>query len=353
MTSYGEACYGEGFYGISPERYGTELPIGIVARVVSAPIATPPPIIDTIAYGLAQRFDYLQQALQVFGLLNKIEYNKGSDLDDIWGKIYDLPRRTGENDIDYRSRLQTYPGVLLGSGTVPNTQAVLDFLIGFPGGTRIDSVWPGRALIDFNSIDAMRAARDNLDLINGILPNLFAAGITCEITLPFQNIYMRSAIRGETEMQHLTRAAIQADMQQTYGMDALISFGSELDAGICATLQATRDLSHLIAAAIRTERYLEVFQRSAILGETGLGCYILAAIRSQLMMTYLQKAAIRATREHQYSQAAAIARTFEMFYGILAKVVFTYVLPIGVISCIQTQRSLETSIRTRIARRYA
>lgn len=99
-AGYNNEFYNNGYYGASGYRLNTDLGVGIKARVVK-PYVTPPPIIDTLAYGLAQRFDWLQQATQVFGLFGKIEYAKAQDLDDHWGRVYDLPRLTGEHDVDY------------------------------------------------------------------------------------------------------------------------------------------------------------------------------------------------------------------------------------------------------------
>ncbi len=352
MTGYGKSYYGESFYGASLARHGTELRVGICARIVPRGATTPPPIMDTLAYGLAQRFDYLQQAIQVFSLFGKIEYAKGQDLDDHWGTIYELPRLTGESDIDYRTRLQTYVNVLTGSGTIPNAQAVLDFLIGIPGGTRVYSLWPARAMIDFNSVEAMRSARANTGLLNSVLPGMFAAGVSYELTIPFLDCYIRAAIKGDAELEYIARAAIQVGKELSCGIDALVSFCGELDADISAAIQAQRELIHPIRAAIRTERALECLQLAAVRGEAELPTAVLAAIRTERQASCWQRAAVRSEPELQYGQYAAIARTFELPCGILARVVFMFELQSQVVAAVQASRELSCGIRARIARRY-
>lgn len=349
MTGYGESLYGESFYGASAYRLDTELRVGIRARIVPRKV-TPPPVMDTIAYGLAQRFDYLQQAIQAFSLMGKIEYAKGTDLDDHWGTMYELPRLTGESDDDYRDRLQTYVKVLTGSGTISNTQAVFDFLIGVPGGTRVYSLWPARAMIDFNNVDAMRAAKANLGLLNSVLPGMFAAGIDYELTIPFQDCYIRAAIRGNAELPHFVRAALQVENELSCGIDALIGFCGEIDADIAAAIQAERSLNITQRAAIRTERNLDALIRAAIRGEPSLPSGISAAIMSARELSYSAYAAIQAEPELSYCQHAAIARSFELPIGILARIVFTYFLECGIKAAVRAQRELPCGIRARIAR---
>ncbi|MDM7913151.1 MAG: hypothetical protein QUS09_08650 [Methanotrichaceae archaeon] len=193
-------------YTASPYVSGTELTSYIKARIVK-PVGSVPPVMDTIYHGLARRFDYLQQGIQAFALFNKISYAKGSSetensilpsLDNVWGKLYDLPRLTGESDDDYRMRLQTYVKVLTGCGTIPNCQEVLDFLIGFPGATRITSLWPARALIDFTDVQAMRVVRSRISLINSVLPGMFAAGVNYELLLPYHDSYITATISEAT-----------------------------------------------------------------------------------------------------------------------------------------------------------
>jgi hypothetical protein len=350
MTGYGESLYGESFYGASAYRLDTELRVGITARIVPRKTVSPP-LMDTLAYGLAQRFDFLQQAIQAFSLFGKIEYAKGTELDDHWGIMYELPRLTGESDTDYRARLQTYVKVLTGSGTIPNTQEVFDFLIGVPGGTRISSIWPARALIDFNNVDAMRAAKANMGLLNSVLPGMFAAGIDYELLIPYQDCYIRAAIMGTAELPHVMRTAVQVERELSCGIDALIAICGEIDADIAAAIQAERSISTLMRAAVRIERNLEYVQLAAVQGNPELATSMLAAIMSQRELPVLSLAAVQCERELSCSQFAAVARTFDLSCGILARIVYSYKSEFQVVAAVQATRELSCGIRARIARR--
>jgi hypothetical protein len=350
MTGYGDSLYGSDWYMASPFRVGgAELSIGIRARVVK-PVSSVPPVMDSISVGLAQRFDWLQQGIQVFSLFNKIEYAKGSDLDDHWGQIYDLPRLTGETDEDYRTRLQNYVRVLTGSGTIPATQAVMDSLIGFPGGTRITSLWPGRAIIDFTSVDAMRVAKSRRSLIDSVLPGMFAAGIDYELILPFLDVIYKAAVKGNAEKVCLILAAVATQAELSCGIDALIAYGRELSYYTKAAIAQDQDAFLPIKATVRAERLLEPGILSAIQGEPELPVTIYAAILAERELSCLGRAAIMGVPELPCIYYAAIAHNFERQCGILARIVFMYELASGIKAAVQVGQELSVGIRARVAR---
>lgn len=350
MTGYGDSFYGSDWYMTSPYRVGgTELSVGIRARVVK-PVGSVPSVMDSISVGLAQRFDWLQQGIQAFSLFNKIEYAKGSDLDEHWGQIYDLPRLTGEADEDYRIRLQNYVRVLTGSGTIPNTQAVMDSLIGMPGGTRILSRWPARAIIDFPTVDAMRLARARRSLIDSVLPGMFAAGIDYELILPFLDVIYKAAVKGDAEKVCLILAAVATQAELSCGIDALVAYGRELYYYLSAAVQTDRDAYLPIKAAVLAERVLASGISSAIRGEPMLPVSVYAAVLAERALSSMSRAAIMGEPELQCSHYAAVARNFERRCGILARVVFVYELACGIKAAAQISQELSVGIRARVAR---
>jgi len=355
MTGYGDSFYGSDWYVGSPYRANTELKVGIVARIVKPPRSAPP-VIDSIAYGLAQRFDYLQQGIQAFALFNKIEFAKGESdgflpsLDDVWGKIYSLPRRTGESDHDYRVRLQTYTKVLTGCGTAQTSQEVLDFLIGLPGATTVQSVWPAQAKIEFNSVDAMRLATQKLDLLNSVLPGMFAAGVDYSLQLFYLDCYVKAAIKGDATLEYLARAAVATQNELTCGVDALIAYGRETNILMHAAIQIGRELNYPIRAAVRAERLLEPAIISAIRGNPELPIEMRAAIRADLLLSIGAKAAVRGEPQLDYTSLAAVARNFELTCSILARIVHMYELAAGIKAAVQSNQELSVGVRARIAR---
>ena len=356
MTGYGSSLYGSDWYLASPFVANTELWVGIKARIVR-PVRSVPPVMDTISVGLAQRFDWLQQGIQAFALFNKIDFATGQrdgflpSLDDVWGRIYDLPRLAGESDEDYRTRLQTYVKVLTGSGSVPNCQAVLDIVIGLPGTTRITSLWPARVLIDFTSVDAMRRARARQELINTMLPGMFAAGVDYELIIPFLDVGIKAAIQGDAQLPINIRAAIATDMELSCGIEAAVACNPELKAYILAAIQADRTLEYPIRAAIRAERILEPGILAAIQGNPELPAKIQAAIQAERELACRQKAAIQGELELPYNLRAAIARSFELPCGILARIEKMYELPCYIKAAVQKEQVLQVGIRARITRR--
>ncbi len=358
MTGYGDSFYGSDWYVASQYREGTELRIGIRARIVK-PVGSVPPVIDTIYTGLAERFDFLQQGIQAFALFNKITYAKSEaetensilpSLDGVWGKLYNLPRLTGESDDHYRMRLQTYVKVLTGCGTIPNCQEVLDFLVGYPGSTRILPIWPARAIIDFNDVDAMRSARSRLSLLNSVLPGMFAAGVDYEMRLPYIDSAVCAYIQGDAELPITMKAAIRKEQELQSSIYALIARETYLPVAIVAAIRAERALNGSMKAAIQKEQILEPGIQAAILGNPELPAGILAAIRAERLLEPGIQAAILGNPELPITVKAAIAKTFEMHYSILARVGLQGELPSTIKAAIAARRDLTVGIRARITR---
>lgn len=355
MTGYGSSFYGSNWYLGSPFRSNTVLYVGIKARIVK-PISSIPPVMDSISVGLAERFDWLQMGIQAFGLFNKIEYATGSpegirpSLDEVWGQIYDLPRLTGETDDDYRARLKTYVKVLTGSGTVPNSQEVIDHLIGLPGETVISSVWPAQARINFRTVTGMRAAKAHLTLLNSVLPGMFAAGVDYSLHTPFQDVGISAHISGDATLDHLLRAAIAADQEASCGIDALIAYGREELCSIIAAVAKEWTRYIRTFAAIRAERGLPHSLYAAIQGEPVLPLGLLAAIQTEPDLPISYYAAIQGEPELPISYYAAVARNFEMRCGILARVVYMYELASKIKAAVSASQEMSVGIRARIAR---
>jgi len=312
---------------------------------------------DSISYGLAERFDWLQQGIQAFGLFNKIEYATGTpegirpSLDEVWGQIYDLPRLTGETDDDYRARLKTYVKVLTGSGTIPNSQEVLDHLIGIPGGTQISSLWPARALIEFSSIEAMRAARAKTTLLNSVLPGMFAAGVDYSLATPFQDVGISAYISGDATLPLGLYAAIAADQETSCGIDALIAYGREEPCSILAAVAMTWNRYIRTFATIRADLELPVSYFAAIQAEPELPLAVRAAIQDEPDLPISYYAAILGESELPVGYYAAIARQFEMRCNILARIGYQGDLPVGIVAAVQVTQDIAVGIRARIARR--
>jgi hypothetical protein len=348
-VGWGASLLGRVLLGAGSSRKGTIIYSGIITRIVPQPF-NPPPVIDTLVDAIAQRLDWTQQAIQVMGIMNKIEYAHGTDLDDVWGILYTCSRYTSETDIHYRLRLQTRVSILGGSGTIPNSIPILNSLLGIKEGTAIESRWPAMAILTFSSIDAMRAARDRLALLNNVLPDLFAAGVTYSIELPFVDCRLKAAILGYREMERGLYAAIQGTPELTVGLDTLICSLHEETLGVNATIQRTAVLTQLLKAAISGTRLAEVELATAIWGNPYEEVELRAAIESHLALESPMKAAILGSVLSESGFNAAISRTFESRSAILAFVMNMIEVEVGIYATVQATKTLTTGIKARIAR---
>ncbi len=357
MTGYGASFYGSDIYN-SPLRGSKKksLAVGVTARVVK-PVYAIPPVIDSIAYGLAKRFDLLQSGIQSFALLNKIQYATGQrdgfrpSLDDVWGRLYDLPRLTGESDDDYRKRLQTYVGVLTGSGTAPNTEAVINILTGVTG-ARVTSIWPCRVRLDFLTVEAMRAAKNNRTLIESVMPGMFAAGVDYSLIISFLDHYVAAYVKGDGIRNIQIGAAIATDVYQTHQTDAVVAINPELIATIAA--YAAKDFTSYarLQAAIQYEPSTVVDQIAAIQANRDLAIGTYAAIRYEPSRLVSCLAAIESNPAISSINHAAIARSFEQTIRLIARITFRGEITPYVTAAIQRNATQTVGVRARIARRY-
>jgi|GEM_PF-1163849 len=354
-AGYNGVLYNRCLYGALPYRRGTELTYVVRARIVK-PYVEPPPVMETLSYGLSRRFAWLQEGIQAFSLFNKITYATGQDglitpsLDRHWGEIYGLPRLAGESDDDYRSRLSIYVKVLTGSGTIPNAQAVLDFLIGPPGGSRVNPVWPGRAIITFDTVEAMRQARAKESLINSVLPGMFAAGIDYEVLLPFLEYTQKALVAGNPALEYVARAAVSTDCELGYMVNALVGFQAELDMQVRAAVQCDRTINYKAKAVVMAERLLGVVQKGAIRGDAELSCTQRGAARTEILVEVVQKGAIMAERGLEYVQKGAMCRNFELTYKVSAFMALVGQAEMIQRAAVSGTPELTYAVRARVAR---
>lgn len=359
MEYYGDALYGHDTYSQSSLSLKRQGYVKIRARIARPPVQESPPVIDTIVRGLAQRFDFLQQGIQAFSMLNKIEYATGKEdsivpsLDSAWGRIFHLPRLTGESDDDYRKRLQTHCKSLVGSGTIPVCQEIIDFLIGMPGQgvTKIYSLWPARAMITFTTGNALWAARSKLSLLNTVLPGLFAAGVEYIMHIPATDYTVSAVVQGDAEMSSRARAAVRGDVTTTFKTVAGIADSPMQIVNIALVIAAIRTSFSYVMATIRAERDRLVTMRSAIQGNPELFESVSAAICCDLGVTYAARSAICSENSYDIRTRAAIAKPFDVVFRIGTMVTYSFMVESTATAIIRAQRDVSVKMRARIAKR--
>lgn len=346
MSFFGESWYGESFYSGYPMKT-RNLTFYTVARVVK-PVPESPPVFDSWVYGLAQRFNWLQQGIQTFGLANKIEYAAGSDLDDQWGNVYSLPRLSGESDNDYRTRLQTYVGVLTGSGTVPNVTPILNFLIGQQSGIVLETRWPAQVFITGDTMETLRAIDQHRARLEAMLPGMFAAGVDYSLVVPFIEWTTVAQVSGDRTLDLLAIAAIRSDVSLSLSTVAAVAVEQSESVDAVAAIQAERNLYIQSRAAVRAVLDENFYAVAAIQADQSLPLSGVAAIRADRSLSLSGVAAIRSDVELQLETEAAIAKTFERRFTAITSVWRTDIVEFSTVAAVRTDRSVSFSAVARV-----
>jgi len=278
-----------------------------------------PPVIDVLIKSWIEELDNVYSQIQLTGMRYKLESAEGNDLDDIWGRTFQIKRYASESDDDYRSRLIVHTRVLMGSGTIPNCEAIIDSLLGYPGATNIESRWPGVNYISFQSIDAMRLAKASESKIKKLLPSMLAAGMSYEISLP---IY-----------EYVMDLCLKCDMSITYDIDAMIQDTRWADYDLDARFVRPRSTTYTMNAYMKTRRsrqYAIQMGITEVMRTIGysVGLYLsktcdyeynLGAILTAFRFRpYNISARMMADMEMDYSLAAYLQRVNKKFYAISA-----------------------------------
>ncbi len=96
-------------------------------------------IINAVLWSYARASEELSQAISMMGLRLQLPYAVPEDLDLYWSRILRLKRRYGESDEDFRERLATRLAIMKSSGTKSECEAILDHILGLPGGSRLET----------------------------------------------------------------------------------------------------------------------------------------------------------------------------------------------------------------------
>ena len=180
-------------------------------------VAVNPPVIDTIMKTLAAELNYIRQQVTAMEWANKLPSATGQELDDKWGRIFELPRWLNEDDGAYRKRLQTFTMIHTSCGTKANAEAVLDTIVEDEGATTVDTVWPASVRVNWSTDGALRMAKEYQSLIEYTLGHLIASGISWSIYLPFTDYSMNSTFRGPDFLEYeMDLTAKMANLEFNY-----------------------------------------------------------------------------------------------------------------------------------------
>lgn len=199
----------------------------IIRPVYEATIASTS-VLDALVWSYADMFDAIWRQMETMSNALKLEYALGSDLDDAWGQIYDLPRIVNEDDTSYRDRLKTRTTILNGSGTKANCEIIINSIVGSES-TTITTRYPALVDIRFSSENAIRAAKEKASTLAILIPQMLAHGISYNMFLPLNDYYMTILMKGANFTNYDMFFAIgYFDTDKTYSMLNTMFYQHEL-----------------------------------------------------------------------------------------------------------------------------
>jgi len=181
-------------------------------------------IITPRLIALAKEFARVLSFMEKMRLFRRIEFAVGSDLDDVWGEIYERRRLYGESDADYRKRLQIYLLQIAGSGTKAAVEEIISIICECPDSCRIDTYWPGYCRIYITKDQARANARARRSLIDLILPDTLAAGIDYRFYIPYIDLSADILLHGPDHNYLTADVALEGAVKSE--VDASIVLGS-------------------------------------------------------------------------------------------------------------------------------
>ncbi len=184
-------------------------------------------VLDALVWSYADMFDAIWRQMETMSMALKLEYAIGSDLDDAWGQIFDLPRIVSEDDTSYRDRLKTRTIILNSSGTKSNCEIIIDSIIG-SSSTTITTRYPSSVDITFSTEDAIRVAKEKASTLSILIPQMLAFGISYNMYLPLNDYYITSLMKGSNILGYINNFAIgYFDLESMYTVSSAIFFQYE------------------------------------------------------------------------------------------------------------------------------
>ena len=281
-----------------------------------------PPVIDTLIKSWIDQLDFVYSLIQTTGLRYKLESAEGSDLDDIWGRIFHIKRFANESDEDYRSRLIVHTKILMGSGTVHACESIIDSLLDEPGATVIETRWPGMVHVGFRDIESLRLAKKSEIKIKKILPQALAAGMNYEMILPIAEYDLSLIIKALSHKDYDIRAHLQKEAWADYDISAKIAFSNSETYDISAYFLKHRDkIYQLLCGQLVVPRTRNYTIDSRLKRAYSISYNIDARLKNdKRIKQYRADARLQKVMSSLYTLASRIQRNRKYFYGLAATV---------------------------------
>ena len=204
-------------------------------------------VLNALVWTWAETFDAVWRTMDTMATALKIDSATGTYLDEAWGQIYDMPRIYLETDSTYRDRLKSRTSILMSSGTIANCEAIIDSIVGEIA-TNVTTQYPASVIVTFDTIEAMRKATAKKTLLESLIPNMLAAGITYKMFMPYADYNMDTYMKGPLTLSCAIAAALNHHNEDTtYLMDIINNIQTHLAYDNDTLLM----MSHIVSLAIK------------------------------------------------------------------------------------------------------
>jgi len=264
--------------------------LALSADIVLAPVTDNSPrqnhIITPQLITLANQLAYVTDLNYKMGLLKRIEFATGSDLDNIWGRVYELKRRYGETDDQYRKRLQVYLLQVAGSGTKAAIEEIISIICEWPNCCRVDTYWPGYCRIYITNAYARQKARDRLALIDLVLPNTVAAGVDYRFYIPYVDLTADMLMHGPVYNNLAASILLRDKVETTFEASVFMAARSSVTLDADIVVGSVTHTALRASEAIQDETTVELDADIALSGREDLPLTANEALQGDVETTF-------------------------------------------------------------------
>ena len=188
----------------------------------------PDSFVNVYMWTFANEWRLAARAIEDAQYRMKLDFASSEDLDEQWGVMLGLRRRSGESDDSYRTRLSTHIRIITSSGTKENCQTIIDRITGAPGGSNLETFGNAEVVLSWTSPDAIIAARDKSDLIEEAMDRMFACGVSWSTSYPLLDYDFDGLIEGPVISEYNINGAISKLRGIQYrASTSLFNYGSK------------------------------------------------------------------------------------------------------------------------------
>lgn len=203
-------------------------------------------VIDATKWAWAEQAEIFLINIELAHLRWNLETAEGEILDEIWGRLMQLPRKFGEVDGDFKIRIRTRIAILTGSGTKSACESIIDRILNVRNSCHIDTYYPAEMRIEWNGYHNMRRAHENFAILSKLLDQMVPAGVTWTTSFPWEEFLLDSTTVGTIREQFDIKGALMIKRWWYSVHDAYFARTESYPFDIAATIATSRLFSHKI-----------------------------------------------------------------------------------------------------------